>query len=186
MNNRLVYTNPILNLVKGSGADNNPFLLESLRKKFNFDMDNPPISMSYDQFLEMADYLRQAKYSHYTEDKGWEMLGYDATLSFFSGIGKVTKVAFANFQVETALNVFIQTRQTNFPFGRHEIDHAQPGYFIYHCYAMPVRPYLFIGQIRAGLEVAGVTDATFEFRQPNPEETIIEVRYTPKFSNTTS
>jgi Protein of unknown function (DUF2378) len=182
MTERIFYSVVLTNILKASGADQNPALLVSLQTRFKLDANDLPPTIPFDQFVPVVDYVRQYTLPYLSENEGWQKLGYETGMVYFEGAGKINKMVLGMFGIEDAMRIFLQMRQIAIPFGRHEIDLQKPGHFIYHTYDIPVQPYFVFGQIQAGMESAGVTEYKFNFSQPAPEETIIEVKYTPRSS----
>jgi Protein of unknown function (DUF2378) len=181
MSQKIVFADSVVNLIKGSGADQNPDLLDILLKRFNCGLANPPTTMPYDQFIALADYLRQTLLPHLSENEGWQKIGYDLMQANFSGVGKTNLVALRLLKVEDVVPIMINSRRATIPFGRQEADYVDNGCIIFHSYDIPTPPYLLIGQIQAGLEVFGIQDYQFSYSLPNPAEIILEIRFTPKF-----
>lgn len=175
---RFISGGDVRQIIRGSAARQNPELLEQIRQRFNFDYKNPPITLGYDTFLAIAEFLRQKLYPNLKNDEALEKLGYDMVQSYMDKpIGKVNRIAAKMSGPEATTDLIVNSMSSIISFGRYVVEEVRPGFARFHMYNLPGQPALVGGIIKASMELAQVREIKIKASSVATDEAIYEVTW---------
>jgi uncharacterized protein (TIGR02265 family) len=178
MNEKKIDGEAAANTIIGSGASSNLPLMEILRDRFNFDYKNPPFRLSYDVYLQMLEYVRQAIYPNLDEEEGYETLGRTIPEGHFQGlVGKVNKIAAKLMSPEQGTELYMRVTKAALPFAHYEVEEVRKGYIRFRQSNVPGPPAIERGILKASLEAGRAKNIKVTSKVVKPEEVIFEVTW---------
>lgn len=155
---RLVTPGTIITLLAifNINIKDNSFMKQVIINKFDFDLNNPPSSYSYDRYLDIVEYLRTVFYKDKSPEEGYEAIGYRIGQEYFNGLaGQVMRIAAPMIGPQRGAQQFVRSIKNALPWGTHELEEVRSNYVRYHKSLVGGPPPLMLGLMRSALEVAG-------------------------------
>lgn len=154
--NRVVDTGTIRTLYEAVELAKYTQLKKFVEQRYQIAFDKLPASLSYDKYLEIAEYLRASLFGRMTPEAGYEEIGYRIVQNYFAGAaGQVMKMMVNVIGPHNSAKQFIKSISRALPWGNHELEEIRPGYARYHKMLVGGPPPLMLGMIRAVVEAAG-------------------------------
>jgi uncharacterized protein (TIGR02265 family) len=161
---RAVSGGTVRTLLEACDLKDHQNLYQSILNYFGFDPKNPPMTYSYNRYLEIAEQLRASLFSNKPVTAGYEEIGYRIGQNYFQGVsGQVLKMTARVLGPERGAKQFVRSISRALPWGTHEIVELRPHYVKYRKAGVGGPSGLMLGLLRACIEASGVTLTRAEY-----------------------
>jgi uncharacterized protein (TIGR02265 family) len=168
----------VRDLIIGNELDKNANALQDLKARFNFNFANPPENIPIETYIAIINYVRQLFYSDLPDSEAYFGIAIASLEGHFQGtVGKINKIAARMLGIEKAAQLYLKTQKINYPFGTHEIEKIEKGYFRYRRIGVAVPPAFTKGTLTHLVKLTGGRDVAVSYRVLAPHDIIFEASW---------